>query len=120
MNVFLVNNGSVSFIGQAEDSFTTDDNGVTLTKAVHINDVLLPGKPTTVGGEISPGRPTRIQVISNISTFDTVQPSVTIKNISYVAPITADMEFYKIYEGLLAQASGLVTEADDQTKKLVT
>ena len=120
MKVFLVSNGSISFIGQAENSFTTEDNGVTLTKAVHINDVLLPGKPTTVGGELSPGRPTRIQVISNISTFDTVQPSVTIKNISYTVPITEDMEFYKIYEGLLTQASGLVTEVDGDTKKLVT
>ena len=119
MKLFLVSNGSVSFIGQGDDT-TLRDTEVTLAKAAHVNDVLLPGRPTTVGGEVVPGRPTRIQVLSNISTFDTVQPSVTIKSISYIAPITEDMEFYKIYEGLLAQASGLVTEVDNGTKKLIT
>ena len=119
MKLFLVSNGAVSFIGQGNDA-TLRDTEVTLTKATHVNDVLLPGRPTTVAGEVVPGRPTRIQVLSNISTFDTVQPSVMIKNISYIVPITEDMELYKIYEGLLAQASGLVTEVDGDTKKLVT
>ncbi len=119
MKLFLVSNGSVSFIGQGNDA-TLRDTEVTLTKATHVNDVLLPGRPSTVGGEVVPGRPTRIQVLSNISTFDTTQPDVTIKNISYIAPITEDMEFYKIYEGLVAQATGLVTDVDDTTKKLVT
>lgn len=119
MKLFLVSNGAVSFIGQGDETALADKE-VTLTKATHVNDVLLPGHASTVGGKVVPGRPTRIQVLSNISTFDTVQPTVTIRDVSYIVHITDDMEFYKIYEELLLQATGLVTQVDAGTKKLVT
>ncbi|MCK5612768.1 hypothetical protein KAR91_63430 [Candidatus Pacearchaeota archaeon] len=120
MKVFLVSNGLVSFIGQRETDITEVDTTIILEKAVHVSDTMLPGRPTTVNGELTPGRPTRIQVLSNVSTFDLVQPTVSIRNIAYTAEITEDMEFYQIYQELLLQASGLVTETDEATKKLVT
>lgn len=120
MKVFLVSNGLVSFIGQRLSDIDSDDTTITLEKAVHVSDTLLPGRPTTVNGEIVPGRPTRIQVLSNVSTFDTVQPTVVVRNIAYTVEITEDMDFHQIYHELLLQATGLVTEVDEGTKQLVT
>ena len=111
MKVFLVNNGLVSFIGQRLEDIEDEDTAVYLKKAVHVNDALIPGA----------SRPTRLQVLSNISTFDTTQPDVTIRNIAYTVEITEDMEFYKIYNELLLQATGLVTSAgEEEVAKLLT
>ena len=108
MKLFLVNNGRVSFIGQHETDIADEATTVHLIKAVHVNDVLIPGA----------SRPTRIQVLSNVSAFDTIQPNVTVRSIGYTTEITEDMEFYKIYQELLRQAeaaaSGLVTSADEK------
>ena len=120
MKVFLVSNGLVSFIGQRASDITEEDTVVTLEKAVHVSDTLLPSRPTTVNGEVIPGRPTRIQILSNVSTFDLVQPTVSVRSIAYTAEITEDMEFYQIYQELLLQATGLVTEIDEGAKKLIT
>ena len=109
MKVFLVNNGLVSFIGQRETDITDEDTTVQLQKAVHINDALIPGA----------SRPTRLQVLSNVSTFDTIQPTVYVRNIAYTVEITEDMELYKIYKELLLQATGLITSAgSDEVPKL--
>ena len=81
MKLFLVSNGLVSFIGQHETDITEADTTITLEKAVHVSDTMLPGRPTNVNGELVPGRPTRIQVLSNVSTFDTVQPTVSVRRI---------------------------------------
>ena len=119
MKVFLVSNGLVSFIGQRETDIADTDTVVALEKAVHVSDTMLPGRPTTVNGELVPGRPTRIQVLSNVSTFDTVQPTVVVRNIAYTVEITENMDFHQIYHELLLQATGLVTEVDEGTKQLV-
>ncbi len=109
MKIFLVNNGLVSFIGQRETDITPEDTAVRLQKAVHVNDALIPGT----------SRPTRLQVLSNVSTFDTIQPTVTVRNIAYTVEITEDMEFFKIYNELLLQATGLITSAgSDEVTKL--
>ena len=111
MKVFLVNNGLVSFVGQRETDIADADTVVHLTNAVHVNDLMVPGKD----------RPSRIQVLSNISNFDTVQIPVTVRNIAYTAEITEGMELYKIYNELLLQATGLSTSADSaEVIKLTT
>lgn len=120
MKLFLVSNGLVSFVGQPSSDVTIEDLTITLEKAVHVSDTLLPSRPTTVNGEVIPGRPTRIQVLSNVSTFDTSQPTVVVRSIAYTAEITEDMELYQIYQELLLQATGLVTNTTAETKKLLT
>ena len=111
MKVFLVNNGLVSFIGQHDGNINPTKSSVTLQKTVHVNDALIPGA----------SRPTRLQVLSNVSTFDTIQPTVDVRNISYTVEITEDMEFYKIYKELLLQATGLITSAgSEEVTKLTT
>ena len=115
MKVFLVNAGLVSFIGQSEIDVRSATE-ITLTNAIHINEVLIPGAT----------RPSRIQVLSNISTFDdSVVSDVTIRSAVYTTPVLEGSELYQLYTELVKQmetnATGLTTEVGKaEVAKLIT
>ena len=116
MKVFLVNAGLVSFIGQCNSDIVPEDASVKLQKAIHINEALIPGAK----------RPSRIQVLSNVSTFDdSVVSDVTVRNVIYTAPISEGSELHQLYTELVKQietnATGLITSAgSDEVAKLTT
>ena len=116
MKVFLVNAGLVSFVGQRLEDIEDEDTTVYLKKAIHINEALIPGAK----------RPSRIQVLSNVSTFDdSVVLDVTIRSVIYTAPVSEGSELYQLYTELVKQietnATGLITSAgEEEVAKLLT